>query len=325
MTVSASAPGRCGIIGNPSDMYGGLVVSCTVPARALCRLTIGRGESALEDDTLWRAAVARFPLGPCQVAWSTTVPRSSGLAGSTALLSATLWCVLALRGEAPEIRSAEGKAAFAELVRDVELREAGVVCGYQDAYMVVFGGLQLMDFAGKHPADGGPLAKLRPLSIRELPFLLVTTGVRRLSASVHAPLRERWLAGDGEVVSGMERIAELGRVGADALQAQDWQTLAEAMSENHRLVAALGGSGEAVDRLIEDCRDCGAMAAKLAGAGRGGTVIALAEDPCSLEARLRERGYTRFLRPEPGPGLRVEELRPVTDARTNPTRSEVTD
>ena len=32
--VVASAPGRCGIVGNPTDMYGGTVVSCTVPMRA---------------------------------------------------------------------------------------------------------------------------------------------------------------------------------------------------------------------------------------------------------------------------------------------------
>ena len=32
-TVVASAPGRCGIIGNPTDMYGGSVLSCTIAER----------------------------------------------------------------------------------------------------------------------------------------------------------------------------------------------------------------------------------------------------------------------------------------------------
>ena len=31
-----SAPGRCGIIGNPSDMYGGAVISCSTRERAYC-------------------------------------------------------------------------------------------------------------------------------------------------------------------------------------------------------------------------------------------------------------------------------------------------
>jgi len=32
--VHVTAPGRGGIIGNPSDIYGGTVVSCTIPERA---------------------------------------------------------------------------------------------------------------------------------------------------------------------------------------------------------------------------------------------------------------------------------------------------
>ena len=37
-TIRCSAPGRCGIIGNPTDMYGGAVISCSVPFRA--RVTV---------------------------------------------------------------------------------------------------------------------------------------------------------------------------------------------------------------------------------------------------------------------------------------------
>src|SRR5436190_22266184 len=32
--VVASAPGRCGIVGNPTDMYGGSVISCSTRERA---------------------------------------------------------------------------------------------------------------------------------------------------------------------------------------------------------------------------------------------------------------------------------------------------
>ncbi|GAG41883.1 unnamed protein product, partial [marine sediment metagenome] len=32
--ITYSAPGRCGIIGNPSDMYGGSVISCSTQERA---------------------------------------------------------------------------------------------------------------------------------------------------------------------------------------------------------------------------------------------------------------------------------------------------
>jgi galactokinase/mevalonate kinase-like predicted kinase len=302
----ASAPGRCGIVGNPSDIYGGVVVSCSVPERATCRLTLGLDTSLPEDPTLWHAATARFPIANVRVEWSSEIPKSSGLAGSTALLAATLACVLAARDEEPDLASADGKSEFAELVRDVEFHDAGVQCGFQDAYMAVFGGLQRMDFSGKSPTDVGPFANLTPLEC-DLPFLLVTTGVERLSGSVHGPVIKRWLAGEAKIVEAVAEVAKLGRLGADALRNHQLTELAASMNRNHQVINAWGGSGETVDRLVEDCLDAGAMAAKLAGAGMGGTVIALSDDLDKLEENLCARGYTLFMRPETAPGLRFEQ------------------
>lgn len=309
MRVAASAPGRCGIVGNPSDIYGGFLVSCSVPLRNRCLLDTAPPHSTPDDPTLWNAATSRLPVGPARVEWTCDVPRSSGLAGSTALLAATMACLSRVRGDALALESFESRSQFAEFVRDVELNEAGVVCGFQDAYMAVHGGLVEIDFEGKHPIHGGPLGRVAPLDT-ELPFLLITTGVERLSGSVHGPMRERWLSGDPEVVQGMARIAELGRAGARALRSRDWNGLAVAMRENHAIVASLGGSGEPIDRLVEGCLRHGALAAKLAGAGLGGTVIALTENPEDLRQRLTEEGYGRFLRPSVEPGLRFEATDP---------------
>jgi galactokinase/mevalonate kinase-like predicted kinase len=300
--IEASAPGRCGIVGNPSDIYGGTVLSCSTPARATCRLTLGVPTELPSDPTLWNAATARFPLDDVRVEWFSDVPRSSGLAGSTALLAATLACVLAARGERPE-----ANREFAELVRDIERNEAGVQCGFQDAYMAVHGGLQLMRFEGKSPDDVGPLGELESLA-SELSFLLVTTGVERLSGSVHGPVIERWRAGEANVRSAVAEVAELGEGGAQALRSGDWSELAKAMNRNQELIAGWGGSGDAIDRLVKDCLDSGALAAKLAGAGMGGTVIALGADLEELESQLRSRGYEQFMRPSIEPGLQFKEV-----------------
>ena len=115
-------------------------------------------------------------------------------------------------------------------------------------------------------------------------------------------MAQRWLAGEAAVVAGMERITELGREGARTLKAQDWTGLGGLMNENHAIVASLGGSGEAIDALVAACLVSGALGAKLAGAGLGGTIIALSEEPDELKARLAGRGYSRFMRPSKEPG-----------------------
>ncbi len=299
--IQASAPGRCGIVGNPSDIYGGVVLSCSTPARATCRLTLDVETQLPSDPTLWNAATARFPLENVRVEWSSDVPRSSGLAGSTALLAATLACVLIAHGK--EFRA---DPEFAELVRDIEKNEAGVQCGFQDAYMVVHGGLQRMSFDGKSPSEVGPYAVLESLEL-DLPFLLVTTGVERLSGSVHGPVIDRWLAGDEAIRRAVLEVAELGARGSSALAEGDLAELAACMNRNQELIAGWGGSGEAIDQLVADCLASGASAAKLAGAGMGGTVIALAEDRIALVGQLMAKGYTQFIRPSIEPGLTVEQ------------------
>jgi galactokinase/mevalonate kinase-like predicted kinase len=306
MTFAASAPGRCGIVGNPSDIYGGNVLSCSLPVRATCRLSLGQDHVLPEDTRLWDAVTKRFPIeGPVRVEWTTGIPRSSGLSGSTAIVAATLAAVLSARGCPPELDTDDARTNFAELVRDIEINAAGIKGGYQDAYVIAHGGLRLMRFAAKHPVIPGPNGVAESLNA-PLPFLLVTTGVERLSGSVHGPMIDRWLSGERLVMDSMERITQIGLEGAEALLSADYTRLGALMDENHRLVAALGGSGEAIDALIARCKHHGALGAKLAGAGLGGTVIALTEDAEALQAKLAEDGYSRFLRPEIQPGVRLE-------------------
>ncbi|MFH1009263.1 MAG: hypothetical protein V1800_17450 [Candidatus Latescibacterota bacterium] len=67
----------------------------------------------------------------------------------------------------------------------------------------------------------------------------------------------------------------------------------------------MGGSGPVNEALIETALDCGALGAKLAGAGRGGTIIALHPNPEEMIAALRQAGATRIMIPKPMTGVRV--------------------
>ena len=282
-------------------MYGGCVISCSTPVRNRCTIEDAKEWDLPEDTRLWDAAIKRLPLPSNQkykVTWETDVPRSSGLSGSTALLAATVACILTVIGQ----ELPEDLRKFAELVRDIELKEAGIVCGYQDAYMCVLGGMNKMDFAGKHPIESGPLGTVTPT---QLPghFLLVTTGVERLSGSVHGPIRDRWLQGDRDAIRLIDELTELAKnISPNTTK----EALSEAMNQNFQTVQDLGGSGGDIDRLVQDCRKNGAMAAKLAGAGMGGTVIALCDNPAELQQRLAKIGYTKFLQPVPTNGLTRE-------------------
>jgi len=325
--IVCSAPGRCGIIGNPTDMYGGAVLSCSVGMRARvtvveapdllleaagrgCRIE-GRADLRPRGDPfdVARAVLDYLHLPPlaCCVRYESEIPLRSGLAGSTALTVALLRALLAWLGEQPNLYR------VAERARYVELNYLKVVCGYQDAYMCTFGGLNYMDFRGKQfyrQAEAEMFATVEPLApyAHELPFVLGFTGVQHASSAVHKPLRERWLDGEAEVVQGYERMTELARMGKKALLLEDWPALGKLMNENHTIQRDLGGSGESNERLIAAALAAGALGAKLAGAGDGGTIIALWPwaDASPLEEALFAAGASAIYRPEVTPGVMVE-------------------
>jgi galactokinase/mevalonate kinase-like predicted kinase len=328
--IICSAPGRAGIIGNPSDMYGGAVISCSLGLRARVSitpssvLTFVSGEEAfqiqgteelnLKGDRFDIARAILMYLGlpdlPCRLEYESSIPMRSGLAGSTALLVALLHGLLAWQEKYPN------QYQLAEMARFIERNHLEVVCGYQDAYMSVFGGLNDRDVRGKQSdqaAEAAPYATLEPLGSyvkdsRRLPFLLASTGVQRVSGAVHKPLRDRWLDGDREVVQGYERITELAQLGKKALLNSDWAFLGELMNENHAIQRNLGGAGEANERLISAALQAGALGAKLAGAGEGGTIIALwpHHDKEPLEQALRKAGAMAIFCPVIEAGVTID-------------------
>ena len=323
-----SAPGRAGIIGNPTDMYGGAVLSCSMGMRARvvispaselvleamgqqCRIA-GRGDLNPRGDQfdLARAVLDYLQLPPlaCHILYDSEIPLQSGMAGSTALLVALLNALSVWQGEETHLYR------LAERARYVELNYLKVVCGYQDAYMCTFGGLNYLDFRGKQfyrREEAELFASVEPLApyVSELPFVLGFTGVQHASSAVHKPLRERWLEGETSVVAGYRRMTEIARMGKKALILGDWPLLARLMTENHAIQRDLGGSGESNERLIEAALKAGALGAKLAGAGDGGTIIALWPwaDSSRLEEALFEAGASASYRPEVGPGVMIEE------------------
>ncbi|NLT42665.1 MAG: hypothetical protein GXX93_08340 [Anaerolineae bacterium] len=325
--VVCSAPGRAGIIGNPTDMYGGSVLSCSVGMRA--RVTVTPADEAVFC-TLGRECVLasrddlrprgdffdipraimdyfRLPQLDCRVDYYSELPVGSGMSSSTALLVAMLHAIMVWQGRP------RAHYQLAEMARYIELNHLKIVGGYQDAYMCTFGGLNYMDFRGKQfyrETEAELFATVEPLAgyVQGLPFVLAFTGVHHSSNRVHKPLRERWLEGDPEVRAGYERISELARAGKKALLLEDWDAMGRLMNENHSIQRDLGGSGEANEALIGAALAAGAPGAKLAGAGDGGTIILLwpDEDTSPLEEAVRQAGATATYTLAIAPGVTVE-------------------
>ncbi len=318
--IRCSAPGRAGIIGNPTDMYGGSVLSCSIMERATVtlkpsdRLILDSGteqclvesldDLGLKGDyfDIAKAVLSGSESTDIQahISWTTEVPFRAGLSGSTALLVSTLAAVLTYRN------LQFTPYHMAESARMIEYNHLGVFCGYQDAYMCTFGGINYMDFRGKEfhqPFGEDPYATIEPLSDCLLPITLIITGGQRVSGRVHTPIRERWVAGKPAVVDAYNTIADLARLGKKALLHSHLDELGRLMNENQAISRSLGGSNPEDDHFMALAQKAGALGAKLAGSS--GAVMVLHPEPSAMIAAAREAGATDILQPGPNSGLEI--------------------
>jgi glucuronokinase len=220
----AQALARAALAGNPSDGYGGAVLAVTIPGLvAEVELVAAAGGSAAATATgdgatapspeLIDATLARFRRdyghGAELARWQTSIPRSVGLGGSSAIVIATLraLCELHDLALAPDV--------MAELALSIERDDLNIAAGLQDRVAQCYGGLTFMEFGQPHAYER--------LHRELLPPLLVAWRARAATESgpVHNDLRSRYDSGDAAVRDAMTELASLARGAREALRYRD--------------------------------------------------------------------------------------------------------
>lgn len=104
-----------------------------------------------------------------------------------------------------------------------------------------------------------------------------------------------------------DTLKEIGDITRDAispLHSKDWVAIGDLMNKTHGCLHTLGVNHPAVQRLVEGVRELpGTFGAKITGAGGGGSMIALSENPASVAARIEELGGTPHIVKLGGPGV----------------------
>ncbi len=126
------------------------------------------------------------------------------------------------------------------------------------------------------------------------PFTLVIadSGISAPTREVVGDVRRRWEADPARYNAIFDAIAALVHEIRAVLEQGNLERLGPLLNENQRWLEEMGVSSPVLERLIAAARAAGAPGAKLAGAGRGGNIIALTPpDRAEAVARaLREAG-----------------------------------
>lgn len=307
---------RAGLIGNPSDGYFGKTISLIVknfsanvviyewpqleiiPTRQdHCRFD--SIEEFLHDTRLngyygglrlVKASIKRFaeycqkqdialPGENFSLRYDSNIPRQVGLAGSSAIVTATMRALCKFYEiEIP-------KEILPGLILSVERDELGIGAGLQDRVAQVYEGLTYMDF-NREFMDSHGHGIYEPMDIGLLPpvYIAYQTELAESSEVFHNDIRKRYDSGERLVIDAITLIADLAGQARDCILCKDYDELARLMNLNFDTRRTIYNLNPKHIRMVELARELGASS-KFAGSG--GSVIGTYKDEAMFQ-RLKK-------------------------------------
>lgn len=298
MACEATAYARAGLIGNPSDGYFGKTISFTIRNFAAKvslyehpeveivpsmrdRSTYASIRDLVEDVQIYgyygairlvKATIRKFydycvsqgialPEKNFRIRYRTTIPRHVGMAGSSALVTATIRCLM----EYYEVEIP--KEIQPNVILSVEAEELGISAGLQDRVVQVYEDCVFMDFDEAYMKQHGH-GKYEEIDPGLLPNLYIAYQTRLAESSevFHNNIRERWRNGDPIVVDAMKEFASYAQEVRDLLLAGRGHEIGPILDKNFDLRRSLYRLSDANIDLVERARSVGASA-KFAGSG----------------------------------------------------------
>ncbi|MDO8752689.1 MAG: mevalonate kinase [Anaerolineales bacterium] len=111
------------------------------------------------------------------------------------------------------------------------------------------------------------------------PFTIVIgdTGIPALTKESVNDVRRLWLKDTLSFEGLFNEIAQIALIARRSIESGKPELLGDLMDHNHSLLQDMTVSSPELDKLVQAARNAGALGAKLSGGGRGGNMIALAE------------------------------------------------
>ncbi|MBN1759942.1 MAG: hypothetical protein JW863_16570 [Chitinispirillaceae bacterium] len=317
MIIETRAYARAGLLGNPSDGYFGKTISITVKNFGAHITLYESPELRIEPqeqdintyksiyaliervkihgyyggDRLIKAAIKTFS-GYCSsngirlenknftIRYDSTIPRQVGLAGSSAIITATMRALTRFYDVEIPLE------LFPSVVLKAESEELGINAGLQDRVIQAYEGCVYMDFdrSAIESTGHGRYERLDPGVFDNL-YIAYKVELGKVSGTVLNDIRTRYDKGDTEVIETLQEIASLADQGKAKLVEGDIEGLNVLINRNFDLRRKIMRISASNLELIDTARACGASA-KFAGSG--GSVVGFYKDNETLTKLIIE-------------------------------------
>lgn len=219
------------------------------------------------------------------VRYHSDIPRQVGLAGSTAIIIATLRCLMEFYGAEIPL-DVQPSLALA-----VETQELHITAGLQDRVIEVYEGLVYMDFAKERMRERsgyscGVYERLDPALLPPL-YVSYKADVSEPTEVFHNNIRGRYDRGEPAVVKAMLTCASLAEQAREAIVRRDAALLARLINENFEMRRSIYQLPRAQVDMVEVARAAGASAHF---AGSGGAIVGAYSGDAMFQNLQRELG-----------------------------------
>jgi len=320
MIIESRAYARAGLLGNPSDGYFGKTISITVrnfgaiislyesPELVIEEQEVDRNEFRniyhLVDSVnltgyyggtrLVKATIKKF-CEYCEniniklsnknftVRYQSSIPRQVGLAGSSAIITATM------KGLMKFFNVKIPLPILPTLILSAEVDELGINAGLQDRVIQVYEGCVYMDF-NKQYLEKHMHGKYESIDPKHMPklYMAYKTQLGKVSGKVFYSVKQKYEDGDKFVHDTLSEIANIAEKGKDLILKHNYDELNELINRNFDLRCKIMNISKSNIEMINLARDCGASA-KFSGSG--GAIIGMYKDDEMLRKlviRLKE-------------------------------------
>jgi len=305
--IDTIAYARAGLLGNPSDGYNGKTISIIVKnfaAKILLHESPLLHIKSAESDSnqfkniyelkevvsslgynggipIIKATLKRFcdycdtkgiilAAKNCTIYYSSTIPRQVGMAGSSAIVVATLRSLMQYyEVEIPlEI--------LPSIALSVEVDELHINAGLQDRVIQSYEGCVYMNFEKTFMEKNGH-GQYEKLPVNLLPnlYLAYKTSLSKVSGIVLNNIKTRFEKGDEQVINTLHEIAALADKGKEALLKGDYEELGNLINQNFDNRTRIMNISSQNMEMIKAARSCGASASFT---GSGGAIIGIYKD-----------------------------------------------
>ncbi len=297
MTVAIS-PGKIILLGEHGVVYGKPALAMAISLKVAVDVEIASqymvNSHPLEErkHTYIKKAIDKLWNGsPLNITTFSQIPSASGLGSSAAITTAMTAALLAMKNEFSKENVAREGFEIEYEVQGMASPVDTSTCSYGKAIMVWK--KEEQGYIWSISKNGG-VWYVYPFDV---PDLSIIVGISKIKSKTPKIVRKvsRFVEHSSFAKDLLNEMESLVMEGIDALKKKDFVRFGEIMDKNHKILYNIGASSKEMEKLIMTARKAGAYGAKITGAGGGGSIIAIGDEPDKIREALKEKGKDAYI------------------------------